>query len=92
MGVGARYLSVCESATGICEAEADAFEVGLRAVLNGHREGYELVSPCHAPTEKRWFLGRVVKNPGGESDLFAILHLNVTEAYLRSESPWKKAA
>jgi len=57
LGVGARYLTVCQGARDICSTQASAFEKGLTAVLGRDRDSYELISPCHSPTEKRWFAG-----------------------------------
>jgi transcriptional regulator with GAF, ATPase, and Fis domain len=56
---GANYLRACESATGRNTEDAAAFAKGIRAVLSGWRERFELEYPCHSPTERRWFIGRI---------------------------------
>jgi len=58
-GVGSHYLEVCRSATGPGSEEAAAFADGVRAVLEGRSELFQLEYPCHSPTENRWFVGRV---------------------------------
>ena len=73
-GVGTRYLSVCENAEGTCEREADSFGAGLKSVLSGERESFELISPCHSPTERRWFVGRVLRCSSADAPLFAVIH------------------
>ena len=77
VGVGAAYLTVCQGAEGECSAEASAFLAGLSAVLSGQRDEFELVSPCHSPTEKRWFAGRVYRYRDSATPLVAVLHLRV---------------
>jgi hypothetical protein len=80
-GVGANYLSVCGGASGAGSEEARAFAEGVRSVLQGNVEIFELEYPCHSPTENRWYLGRVTPldiNPGGA----VISHLDITKRKL----------
>ncbi len=50
--IGTNYLEVSENADELGEEAAD----GLRAVLAGERETFELEYPCHSPDEQRWFM------------------------------------
>ncbi len=56
---GDDYLAVCDRARGKGGAEAQAIAAGIRDVLAGRRECFELDYPCHAPDEQRWFRARV---------------------------------
>lgn len=82
VGVGRRYLSVCEGATGECDSEAAQFALGLRHVMDGRTPFYELVSPCHSPNEQRWFAGRVEAAP--EPGFFVVTHRSVTAQYQKA--------
>ena len=53
---GANYLRVCEAATARKSEDAAAFAEGIRDILSGRRESFELEYPCHSPTERRWFI------------------------------------
>jgi len=77
-GVGAYYLDVCGSASGLGSEEAAPFAVGLRAVLEAKTELFEMEYPCHSPTENRWFLGRVTPLKAGHGGA-VISHLNITD-------------
>jgi signal transduction histidine kinase len=84
---GASYLEVCDSATGAETGYAAAFAEGVRAALAGRREEFTLEYPCHSPTERRWFIGRVTsfRNSDG-SPLAVIAHENVTKRKLAEEA------
>jgi diguanylate cyclase (GGDEF)-like protein len=58
-GSGARYLDVCRSASGPGSEGARTFADGLRSVLDGKSEFFQMEYPCHSPTQNRWFLARV---------------------------------
>ncbi len=78
VGVGCSYLDVCRSAASTGEATAQhAFE-GVRAVLDGSSEFFEMDYPCHSPVESRWFLMRVVplKIPSGGA---VVTHLDISQ-------------
>lgn len=57
--VGTSYLDVCQRATGPASEEAAEFHDGLRDVLEGRADLFQLEYPCHSQTELRWFLVRV---------------------------------
>ncbi len=76
-GLGASYLTVCDLASGEGEAEARQAAAGLRAVLAG-RAGFELEYPCHAPTERRWFVVRARRFEHRGEVFAAIAHENIT--------------
>ncbi|PKN43837.1 MAG: hypothetical protein CVU63_11955, partial [Deltaproteobacteria bacterium HGW-Deltaproteobacteria-20] len=49
-------MEVCESSKDAAFVEAPQAAAGIRAVLAGEIPEFSLEYPCHAPTEKRWFL------------------------------------
>jgi diguanylate cyclase (GGDEF)-like protein len=75
--LGRHYLRVCQSSSGPGADEANDFALGVRAVLEGQSELFELEYPCHSPTESRWFLGRVTPI-GVEQGGAVVSHLNIT--------------
>jgi signal transduction histidine kinase len=83
---GTNYLQVCESATGQNSEEAAAFAEGIRAVLSGQRESFEMEYPCHSPTERRWFIGRITPFFCNEKQWAVVAHENITERKLAEEA------
>ncbi len=83
---GANYLEVCESAKARGSEDAAAFAEGIRAVLSGRRESFEMEYPCHSPTERRWFIGRVTPYLHNEKPWVVVAHENITERRLAEEA------
>jgi len=83
---GANYLQACESATAQNTEDAAAFAEGIRAVLSGRRESFELEYPCHSPTERRWFIGRVTPYRHNEKPWAVVAHENITKRRLAEEA------
>jgi signal transduction histidine kinase len=83
---GANYLRVCESATGPNSEEAAAFAEGIKSVLSGRRESFEMEYPCHSPTERRWFIARVTPFFCNEKPWAVVAHENITERKLAEEA------
>jgi PAS domain-containing protein len=75
---GANYLDVCERATGEQSQYAQSFGEGLHSVLSGREERFAMEYPCHSPTERRWFVGRVGRFAEGDLPLALVAHENVT--------------
>jgi hypothetical protein len=75
---GANYLGVCDGAKGEHSEYARSFAEGLRSVLFGREERFALEYPCHSPTQRRWFLGRVGRLSDGDTPLALVAHENVT--------------
>jgi hypothetical protein len=75
---GANYLDVCERATGEQFQYAQSFAEGLRSVLSGRDEQFAMEYPCHSPTERRRFVGRVRRFADGDSPMAVVAHENVT--------------
>ncbi|HLM60790.1 MAG TPA: PAS domain S-box protein, partial [Pyrinomonadaceae bacterium] len=83
IGIGANYLSICQTATGEDEADGKAICVGLAAVLKREKDAFSLEYPCHSPTEKRWFMLTVAPLTNAEGAV--ISHLNITSRRLAEE-------
>ncbi len=82
---GANYLRACDSAAGTHSEEAAPFAEGIRSVLSGQREEFELEYPCHSPSERRWYIGRVTRFAGGGTPRAVVAHENTTERKLVGE-------
>jgi PAS domain S-box-containing protein len=78
---GVNYLRVCAGSE-----EGVAFAQGIRAVLSGRRENFEMEYPCHSPTERRWFIGRVTRFSGAERPWAVVAHENITERKLAEQA------
>lgn len=76
---GTNYLRVCDSARGDRSEGAAAFAEGIRSVLSGDLEGFEMEYPCHSPEEPRWFVGRALPLKNGSSPRAVVIHENITE-------------
>src|SRR5215207_4570111 len=82
---GANYLRACDSAAGAHSEEAAPFAEGIRSVLSGQREKFELEYPCPSPSERRWYIGRVTHFAGGGPPRAVVAHENITERKLAEE-------
>lgn len=82
---GANYFQACESALTEDES-AGVFLQGLKAVMAGQRDQFELEYPCHSPDEQRWFIGRITRVPDDERGRVIIAHENITQRKRAEES------
>ncbi len=79
---GANYLEVCDAAEGRDSQGAIAFAQGIRDVLKGHRNNFELEYLCSSLRETRWFLGRITRFVESGVAGVVIAHENITERKL----------
>lgn len=75
---GTNYLVVCDIASGDDCEEAHSFAAGVRDVLSGEREYFELEYPCHSPSEERWFVARVTPVEGDPRRVI-VAHEKITD-------------
>jgi two-component system, NtrC family, sensor kinase len=75
---GANYLDVCQRAKGEQSQYAQSFGEGLRSVLSSQEERFAMEYPCHSPTQRRWFVGRVKRFGDGDSPMALVAHENVS--------------
>ncbi len=85
--VGVNYLQVCDEVEDEDRETARRFADGIRSVMRGEREFFDLEYPCHSPDQKRWFVGRVTRHVGQDngSSRVVIAHEDVTERRLAEQ-------
>ncbi|MDG3005719.1 PAS domain S-box protein [Paludisphaera mucosa] len=82
---GADYFEVCNAATGEVRPSARAVAAGIRDVLAARRGAFEFEYPCHSPSRRRWFLGRVSPFVGGGPRRVVVSHEDVTAMKVAEE-------
>lgn len=77
-GLELTYFTACKG-TGLGDAKfALDVEAGLREVLSGVRESFEMEYPCHLPSEPRWYLVRVSAVPAEAGRAALCTHVDIT--------------
>jgi PAS domain S-box-containing protein len=76
-GIGQNYLEVCDQAAGINSLEAKHAAAGIRAVLSGELQRFEIEYECRSATQTHWY--RLQVNPLSESVGAVIKHVDVTK-------------
>ncbi len=76
--IGDNYLEVCDVAAGHFAAEASPVANGIRAVIAGATEEFQMEYPCHSPREQRWFVVRVTRFAGEGVGRVVVAHENIT--------------
>lgn len=92
-GVGANYLTVCESAADSGTVEAHAVVTGIRQVLSQQQKEFSLTYACHSPAEERWFTVRVSGFANDGTTWAVVAHEDVTalqkrEQVVRQREEW----
>ncbi len=86
IGPGNNYLEICEQAEGDREEGQTAlkFSSGIREVISGEKDYYELEHPCHSPEEEQWFIGKVTPyiESNGSKRKVVVAHQDITEKKL----------
>jgi PAS domain-containing protein len=101
--VGVNYLDTCRKSVGPNSAEAADLLEGLRAVLQGEQDIFEIEYPCHSPKERRWFRACVTplwssSRIENENIGAIVSHANITDRkraeteYARLTAEWTPAA
>ena len=81
---GTNYLAACGTAGDAepppaCDGDDLGVLRGLRDVLAGARENFEVEYPCHAPHEERWYVMGVTRLEGFGPARALVTHLPVTQ-------------
>lgn len=77
--VGINYLQICQMADQYEDSEgAETCYTGLRALLDGEINAFDLEYPCHAPDEERWYLMRAVPLNTRDGRI-VVSHIDITE-------------
>lgn len=100
VGVGTDYFTALEAASGDDIADSRASLAGMRAILTGASDAFEITYACHSPDKRRWFHMRVTPMRG-KLDRAVVVHTNVTDiieakqsleqAYDASLEGWSRA-
>lgn len=80
--IGVNYLQVCDRAAGLWAEEASIVAAGIREVISGKREFFEIEYPCNSPDESRWYNLRVTRFDNYSPAKVVVAHENVTERNL----------
>jgi PAS domain S-box-containing protein len=64
VGEGINYLDACRRVSDDSDESAQKALDGIKSVLNGWQNIFELEYPCHSPTEQRWYFMRVIPFKG----------------------------
>lgn len=79
LDVGANYFAACACSSDTEDyRDAQRAMAGIRSVLSGRSDSFEMEYPCHAPDEKRWFLMRVTPLLFPEGGA-VVAHIDVTK-------------
>lgn len=101
--VGTSYFTACKVLNGVDTGSASAAEAGIREVIAGVRDHFELEYPCHGPEIKRLFHLRVTPFTEPEPRRVVVAHEEISVSIVaeneknRSEqsfkkcSPWQRA-
>ena len=75
---GANYLEECARAAERGDIYGTQALLGIKAVVAGQREYFEMVYPCHSPREQRWFT--MVVTPLTRAEGGAVIkHTDITQ-------------
>lgn len=80
--LGMPYLHACMAVGLGDEKYASDLEPGLREVLSGARESFEMEYPCHSPSEPRYYMVRASAIPAEKGRVALCTHLDITRRKL----------
>ena len=83
-GVGDTYLQVCGSPSAL-HSEGASVAAGIRDIIKGTRNEFQLEYSCHGPQDQRWFLVRVTRFDGDGPVRVVVAHENITALKLGEE-------
>jgi DNA-binding CsgD family transcriptional regulator len=84
---GQNYLEVCDRSG---DEAGELTAIGIRKVLSGKLQAFNMQYPCHSPTEERWFVVRVVKLKATGVPQVVVSHENITPVISAHEDLKKK--
>ncbi len=85
--VGLNYLEICDSSG---DETGELTAIGIRRVLAGDLEAFNMQYPCHSPAEERWFIVRVVKLRAAGQPMVVVSHENISPVVKAKEELQKK--
>ena len=72
------YLQICDTANGEFSEQACEAATGIRKVVEGQKEYFDLDYQCHSPNKKRCFYMRAVRLIGSRKKCVIVAHENIT--------------
>jgi len=85
--VGQNYLEVCDRSG---DESGELVAIGIRRVLAGELQAFNMQYPCHSPTEERWFVVRMVRLKAAGTPRVIVSHENITPVVKAQENLKKK--
>jgi len=82
-GPGDNYLEACQDAAKTDTAARQAYD-GIRKVLRGQAEHFQMTYPCHSPETRRWFIMYANRLHSDQSGA-VISHIDITGAYQQKQ-------
>jgi len=89
-GLGENYLAVCDRAAKANSKDALLVAAGIREVIEGTAQDFQLEYPCHSPHERRWFVIRVSRFDWYDEMRLIVAHQNISELK-RVQIQWEKS-
>jgi len=77
-GAGTNYFTVCDTITGEDAATAALVADGIRAVVEGTQQAFQIEYPCHTPTKQRWFHLQATPFTGTTERKVVVTHEDIT--------------
>ena len=88
---GSDYLGACDRASAAgCHDGEEAAE-GIRAVLAGRLQRFQMEYPCHGPQRSRWFLMIVTPLPMGGGTGAMIMHVDISARVMAEQQAERNA-
>lgn len=75
--VGVNYFNVCSNIAGPDRDTAMAAVEGIKKVISGALNDFEIEYPCDSPSEKRWFIMKATRL-SADGNLCLLLHQNIS--------------
>ena len=89
---GVNYLKVCDQSSDRGDDDAGLFAAGIRVILSGDKELFEMEYPCNSPDKRRWFVGRVTLLSGDGPPRVVVSHQDITDRKIAEEDLLKAKA
>ncbi len=78
-GQGRNYLTVCEHAVAQGDTLSGEVIQGIKGVLSGDAQTFNLDYPCHSPDLQRWFRLLVAPIQAADHRKAVVIHIDITE-------------
>jgi PAS domain S-box-containing protein len=78
-GIGTNYIRICDISAELNSPDAALVAEGIREVIEGKINEFQLEYPCHSPYERRWFVVRISRFVWNQQIRLIVAHQNVSE-------------